>query len=379
MSKVSFFLKNTGTEEPQIMLRASHRSEHTTFYTGFRLMRKYWKGDRCSIPEVDRVIQKQRSECEAIMRELQFEFGDDFTLAQLRAKFKPKKERSESLIAVSREYLSAKVDFSTGTHNTYAALKNHLLKFSPDVLVSEINQRYYEQFKAYLWKNGLTNNSAWKLLSKVRAVMHWAKGVGHEVGEGFAKFDIEQSEKEVIFLSESELEQIRNVELPEQLEKSRDMFLFSCYTGMRHSDIMNWNQNVKGDFIYVTQIKTKDPAIIPLNRHSRAILEKWGSPPKVVNQQVNRELKVIALRAGLNEHVRQVRFRGKERLEVVRPKHELLTFHAGRATFIMKLVRAGISAEIIMRATGHVDWKSFKRYVGVNEEMLKEVSERVFG
>ena len=59
-------------------------------------------------------------------------------------------------------------------------------------------------------------------------------------------------------------------------ERVRDVLLFCCFTGLRHSDVYNLKRSdVKEEHIEITTIKTADSLIIELNDHSKAILEKY--------------------------------------------------------------------------------------------------------
>ena len=66
---------------------------------------------------------------------------------------------------------------------------------------------------------------------------------------------------------------------------------------------------------------------------------------------------------GANEPQRIVYFIGNQRYEEVYPKYELLTSHCGRRTFIINALYLGINAEVIMKWTGHNDYKSMKPYI----------------
>ena len=90
---------------------------------------------------------------------------------------------------------------------------------------------------------------------------------------------LKNTQTKVIFLTDEELEAIKNYQIPENkkyLERVRDVFVFCCYTGIRHSDVYNLRRSdIKANHVEVTTIKTQDSLIIEFNKHSRAILEKY--------------------------------------------------------------------------------------------------------
>lgn len=54
---------------------------------------------------------------------------------------------------------------------------------------------------------------------------------------------VAQLQIEKIFLTFEEIELIREVVLPKHLDKARDVFLFVCYTGLRHSDLLRLSKS----------------------------------------------------------------------------------------------------------------------------------------
>lgn len=109
--------------------------------------------------------------------------------------------------------------------------------------------------------------------------------------------------KKVIFLTQNEINKLRTCPIPptkKYLERVRDVLLFCCFTGLRHSDVYNLKRSdVKNGHIEVITIKTTDSLIIELNDHSKAILEKYKDVPfpndkalpVVSNQRMNEFLK----------------------------------------------------------------------------------------
>ena len=81
--------------------------------------------------------------------------------------------------------------------------------------------------------------------------------------------------------------------------------------------------------------------------------------------------------AGLDEPQRIVYFVGNQRYEEVHPKYEVLTSHCGRRTFIVNSLVLGIPAEVVMKWTGHNDYKSMKPYIRIVDE-LKQKSMKKF-
>ena len=174
---------------------------------------------------------------------------------------------------------------------------------------------------------------------------------------------------------------MREYKIPETkkyLERVRDVFLFQCFTGLRYSDVFNLRRiDVKDNHIEITTVKTADSLIIELNNHSKAILDKYKEVhfeydkvlPVITNQKMNDYLKELAELAEIDEPVREVYYKGNKRIDEVTPKYAVLGTHAGRRTFICNALSLGIPAQVVMKWTGHSDYKAMKPYIDIADEI----------
>jgi integrase len=80
---------------------------------------------------------------------------------------------------------------------------------------------------------------------------------------------------------------------------------------------------------------------------------------------MNRDIKVICRLAGIDEGIRVTTYKGNVRTDEVRPKWELLGTHTGRRTFIVNALSLGIPPNVVMKWTGHSDYKSMKPYIDI--------------
>lgn len=123
-----------------------------------------------------------------------------------------------------------------------------------------------------------------------------------------------------IFLTFEEIELIREVELPESLDRTRDVFLFACYTGLRHSDLFKLSKsNVeeskgntlisfvpqKTDSFYGKSRKKIDIVLIP---EAVEIIEKYREThykalPVISNQKMDEGLKLVGEKVRVNTMV----------------------------------------------------------------------------
>lgn len=227
------------------------------------------------------------------------------------------------------------------------------------------------------------NSTVAKEIAAVKWFLKWAKKKGYNKSVDFELYKpkIKNIQKKIIFLNQSELRKIREYEIPKDkifLEKIRDIFLFQCFTGLRYSDVFNLKKSdVKESYIEITTLKTSDNLVIELNCHSKEILEKYRSKdfignkalPVISNQKMNDYLKELAELAEIDELVTQSYYRGNNRTEEVFPKYALLSTHAGRRTFVCNALSLGIPPQVVMKWTGHSDYKAMKPYIDIADDI----------
>ena len=80
-------------------------------------------------------------------------------------------------------------------------------------------------------------------------------------------------------------------------------------------------------------------------------------------------IKELAELAGINEPIRQTYYKGNERIDDVTPKYALLGTHAGRRTFICNALALGIPPQVVMKWTGHSDYKAMKPYIDIADDI----------
>ena len=135
--------------------------------------------------------------------------------------------------------------------------------------------------------------------------------------------------------------------------------------------------DIKDGFIEITTVKTADSLIIEFNKYSRTIVEKYTETifdnnlalPVITNQKMNEYLKELAELAELDEPIRETYYIGNKRIDEVTPKYALLGTHVGRRTFICGALSLGIPPQVVMKWTGHSDYKAMKPYIDIADEI----------
>ena len=132
------------------------------------------------------------------------------------------------------------------------------------------------------------------------------------------------------------------------------------------------------------QNKTVDSLRIELNTHSRAILKKYApfefpngnALPVVSNQKMNTYLHELCKLAGFDEPIRITYYLGNERFDEIKPKYIVIGTHTGRRSFICNALGMGISPQVVMKWTGHSDYKAMKLYIDVADEIKAEAMKK---
>jgi len=179
-----------------------------------------------------------------------------------------------------------------------------------------------------------------------------------------------------VYLTKSELNKLYNIDLSgdRALDIARDAFLVLCETALRISDYKKVSVNIRKDesgtkLIYITQTKTKGEIVIPCSARLSAILKKYnGMLPKVIDQHLNRNIKIVARLCDINEVVRWETDKYGNTFETHAFKWQKISCHTGRRTACTNMFLAGIPTISIRQISGHKTETSFLKYIKVTPE-----------
>lgn len=414
-------LENKKGEQP-LMLVIHLASQRKVMSTGIKLIPDLWSADKQEIKDItakqknllekqfgDTVPQKntllqyqdeilrlrnQVRQIEESFRLNETPYNLEMLIEKIKESKKPTIKKSEPTDLVF-DFIDKYIEENElsrvkGSMVVYKSLKKHLKNFQDErrspIRFEDMDYSFMQSFQNFLikWKvvnpetghvHTLYNISIAKQLSTLKTFLGYATFKGIKVNPGYKTFRIKREKLEVIALNQKEFDALYTLDLKKnkRLDQVRDIFLFSCVTGYRYSDLRQLRrEHIKKDEIRLTTTKTKEPLVVPLTRISREILEKYKemiSPiPMISNQKLNKYVKELCELAKINDPVEIIRFKGAKRHATLHPKHELISAHTGRKTFVTLSLFKGIPAEVVMKITGHSDYKSFKRYVEVDED-----------
>ena len=395
-------------ENVPIRMRVNFASRRIEFTTGYRIDAEKWDTDKqrvrngCtnklkqSASEINASLLGYYTEVQEIFKKFEVEEIMP-TPEQIKKAFnalhkpieevKPRKSTPNAFYKVFDEFVrdcGRQNDWTDSTYEKFAAVKNHLMNFRDGLTFDFFDEKGLNDYVTYLRDvKEMRNSTIGKQLSFLKWFLRWAfkKGLHQNNAYDSYKPKLKSTQKKIIFLTWEELNKLREFEIPaakQALDRVRDVFLFQCFTGLRYSDVFNLRRSdIKGDHIEVTTVKTSDSLIIELNKHSKAILDKYKDVsfeddkvlPVITNQKMNDYLKELAELAGIDEPARQTYYRGNERIDEVTPKYALLGTHAGRRTFICNALVLGIPPQVVMKWTGHSDYKAMKPYIDIADDI----------
>ena len=266
---------------------------------------------------------------------------------------------------------------------------NHLKKFAPDLTFADLTHEGLSRLVDYFMsievdnETGMKNYTAKKYINLAKWFLKWASEKGYNKELSFVTFKekLKTIPAKVIFLEWNELMSVYNATFPNEphLELAKDVFCFQCFTSLRYSDVKNLKKaDIYDGYITITTIKTDEPLKIELNKYSKAILEKYKgiegiyALPVPVNQRMNKYIKEICKACEINEPICRTYYKGAERIDEIHPKYELIGTHCGRKTFICNALMLGIAPNIVMKWTGHKDYKSMKPYIDIADKAKEE-------
>ncbi len=240
-----------------------------------------------------------------------------------------------------------------------------------DIYLDNLTFEFVNDFEIYLRTNcELGVNMTAKTLQFLKKIIKLARDIGIISFDPFHKHKTKWKKTEIGYLTKCELKKIIEKEISiKRLDTVRDIFLFSCFTGLSYVDVKNLtihNMQLQHDgtyWIFTKRQKTNNIVELPLLEIPYKIIRKYEKLrkgdellPVLSNQKMNSYLKELADICSI-------------------PK--ALTFHMARHSFSTSvMLDHGVSMETLSKVLGHSNIKTTQIYgkitnSKVNEEMKK--------
>ncbi|MEO2061923.1 MAG: site-specific integrase [Christiangramia sp.] len=280
------------------------------------------------------------------------------------------KEHNEQM-----DRLSGK-SISKSTAKRYWTCYNHVKQFineelkSPDYPMNDINHQFITRFEYFLkTKRECNHNSALKYVNNFKKIIRIALANQWMDRDPFYNYKVQFETVEREYLNEEEVQKLIDKDLHlDRLKLVRDMFVFSCYTGLAYSDVKKLSSADitkgidGGKWIRIKRTKTKSLSSIPLLPVAEEILERYKDHPEVKdgkyvlpvlsNQKSNAFLKEIAALCGINKP---------------------LTTHLARHTFATTITLTnGVPIESVSKMLGHQDLRTTQHYAKIVDRKISD-------
>lgn len=402
MGTINFYLKSADKKgESPIYLTYQKNGAKFRYFTKMKVLAASWRDQRVKanyigFSEINSILDDIQNSLKEIEREAVFakkEYSIDTINRKFLLKFGALNNSSEFFNVYDKFVEDAKVTRTLSTIIGYRSTKEKLLKYSKAknirITFESIDYNFYESFVNYMLRDlGNLNNTVGKYIKNLKVFLLYA--LEHDYTKqtyNLKKFKVFNDEADTIYLTELELMAIlRKDNLPKRLIPIKDVFCFSCFTGLRFSDIDKLcNTHIKENYLEIKAEKTKDSVRIPLNDYAKGILKRYRGkiegkplPTGMSNQKTNAYLKEIAELARINGLIRIEQFSGANRIVTNKQKFELITTHTARRTFVTLALEKGIRAEVVMAMTGHKSYKSFMKYVKITDKVMEQEMNRAW-
>lgn len=300
--------------------------------------------------------------------------------------------RKYDFFTVFDEYITVgKVTKAQNTTKTINTVRNILKEFQEKtgekITFENIDSKLFDAIKEYCFqiRERKINNSYLDRIRRVlKAFLNWAAERDYYSGKEYLKFKSPFSEPPIVVLTFQEFKSLLafKFESP-KLDRVRDVFCVGCLTGLRFSDLMDLKRDhIQDGYIVKTIIKTKETLTIPIVEMAKLILEKYDHPvrvlPQISNQKFNEYIKICAKEALINQPIVDISYKGNKKIEITKPKWELITAHTSRKTFVTLSFFRGMNMNMIMDMSGHKQEKTVTRYLRIADEMKKTEMEKAW-
>ncbi|WP_430929045.1 site-specific integrase [Polaribacter marinivivus] len=265
-------------------------------------------------------------------------------------------------------------EYAPGTLERYKTSLKHTKEFlewkykALDIDILKINHAFITDYEFYLRSvRNCSNNTAVKYIKNFGKIIKICLANDWMDRNPFSNYKSKIRTVERVYLTEGEIQKLMEKEFTsERLSLVRDIFLFSCYTGLAYIDVKNLTKShisigIDGDkWIFTHRQKTESASKIPMLPVTQIIIDKYKDHPKCIandallpifsNQKMNAYLKEIAVVCEINKE---------------------LTFHIARHTFATTVTLSnGVPIESVSKMLGHKNLRTTQHYAKVLDKKV---------
>lgn len=316
------------------------------------------------------------------INEIHFELLKEFksiNIDEFKNRLFGNKERERLLIPIFEEH-NRKIkeliglEYAAGTYERYVTSLKHTKDFlswkynTSDIAIDKIDHAFITEYEFYLRsQRKCANNTTVKYIKNFQKIINQCLDNKWINENPFVNYKCKLKEVVRDFLDENEIEEIINKDIQiERLEVVRDIFIFSCFTGLAYIDVKqlsheNISIGIDGEkWIIKNRQKTDTTSRIPLLPIALDILKKYKDHPLCVNE--NRLLPILSNQR-MNSYLKEI-------ATICNIKKEL-TFHIARHTFATTVTLTnGVPLESVSKMLGHSSIKPTQHYAKIVDKKI---------
>lgn len=303
------------------------------------------------------------------------------TSESLKLKLTGSAERPRMLVPIFQDHnnkikeLIGK-EYAAGTLERYTTSLKHTIEFLEwkfkisDIDTKQIDHAFITDYEFYLRSvRNCSNNTAVKYIKNFNKIIKICLANDWLEKNPFNNYKSKIKEVERDFLSEEELQSILSKDFKtDRLTLVRDIFIFSCFTGLAYIDVKNLTKShisigIDGEkWIYTHRQKTESASKIPILPITQMIIDKYENHPQSNNQDV---LLPILSNQKMNAYLKEI--------AAICEIEKELTFHIARHTFATTVTLTnGVPIESVSKMLGHKNIKTTQHYAKILDKKVSE-------
>lgn len=307
--------------------------------------------------------------------------NEALTIENFKIKILGTEERQRMLIPIFQDHnnkikeLVGK-EYAPGTLERYTTSMKHTIEFMQwkynvsDIDITKIDHAFITDYEFWLRSvRNCANNTAVKYIKNFSKIIKICLANDWLDKNPFANYKSKIKEVERVYLTETEIQSIIEKDFKtERLSLVRDIFLFSCFTGLAYIDVKNLTKShisfgIDGEkWIFTHRQKTESASKIPILPVTKMIIDKYENHPQCINE--NKLLPILSNQK-MNAYLKEI-------AEVCEIEKEL-TFHIARHTFATTVTLTnGVPIESVSKMLGHKNLRTTQHYAKVLDRKVSD-------
>jgi site-specific recombinase XerD len=303
------------------------------------------------------------------------------TAETIKSKIRGVDERERMIIPIYQNH-NDKIESLIGNGYAYGTLERfkislkHLQEFIlwkynvSDISITKIDYAFVTEFEFYLRSvKKCNNNTAVKYVRNFRKIIKICLDNDWLDKNPCSRYQGKMKEVERDFLTEEELGRIYIKRFSsERLTLVKDIFIFSCYTGLAYVDVKGLKKDhiaigIDGEkWIFKNRQKTDTKSKIPLLPIAQEIIQKYADHPKCLNED---SILPILTNQKMNSYLKEI----GDLCDISKE----ITFHMARHTFATSVTLTnGVPVETVSKMLGHKNIQSTQHYAKILDKKVSE-------